>query len=140
MLQKEKDNKVLQVVKGKLVDWSCKWLSIVGRILVANQVILAFVWYIFSYANIFLSSLKKVKTLVHNCIWSNKSNNKTRVKVTWDTTILPLTKGGIKILDLEAHTCILFAKMLIQGFNLLPKPWKILLHHRVDNLKQNFKG
>jgi hypothetical protein len=87
-----------------------------------------------------LSSLKKVKTLVHNYIWSSKSNNKTKVKVTWDTTIFPLTKGGIKILDLEAHTSILFAKMLIQGFNLLPKPWKIFLHHRVDNLKQNFKG
>lgn len=116
MLQKEKDNKVLQVVRGKLVDWSSKWLSVIGRILVANHVILASVWYIFSCANISLSSLKKVKTLVHNYIWSSKSNNKTRAKVTWDITILPLIKGGIKILDLETHTFVLFCKNVDSSF------------------------
>jgi hypothetical protein len=33
---------------------------------------------------------------------------------------IPLTKGGIKILDLEAQTFALLAKMLIQGLNLGP--------------------
>jgi hypothetical protein len=70
--------------------------------------------------NIFLSSLKKVKTLVHNFVWSSKANSKAKAKVAWDATILPLTKGGIKILDPKAQTSTLLAKTLIRGFN--PRP------------------
>jgi hypothetical protein len=94
-------------------------------------------WYTVSCANIFLSFLKKVKSLVHNFVWSSKANSKakTKAKVTWDITILPLIKVGIKILDIEAQTFALLTKMLIQGFNLRPEPWKIFIHHKVDQLR-----
>jgi hypothetical protein len=56
--------------------------------------------------------------------------------VAWDTTILPWIKGPkIKILDPEAQTFTLLIKMLIGGFNPRPKPWKILIHHKVDQLR-----
>jgi hypothetical protein len=29
--------------------------------------------------------------------------------------------------------------MVIRGLNPRPKPWKIIPHHKVDNLKHNFK-
>jgi hypothetical protein len=32
--------------KGKLISWNNNRLSLAGRILVANQVLLAFTWYI----------------------------------------------------------------------------------------------
>jgi hypothetical protein len=81
MPQKEKDNKVLQLVRGKLVVWMSKKLSLATRILVANQVILAFVWYVASCINLSLSIVKKVKSLIMNFVWSGQTNGKARAKV-----------------------------------------------------------
>jgi len=50
-----------------------------------------------SCVNLSLLTLKKVKVLLHNFVWFGKTNNQSRVKVAWDTTILPPVKGGIKI-------------------------------------------
>lgn len=58
----------------------------------------------------------------------------------WGTTIFPLFNGGIKILDLEAQTTTLLAKMLVRGFVPRPKLWKVLLCHWVVNLRQSYKG
>ncbi len=56
--------------------------------------------------DIFLSSLKKVKTFVSNffCLFLPIIGiGKAKAKAAWDTTILPWTKGlKIKILNLEA--------------------------------------
>jgi hypothetical protein len=61
--------------------------------------------------------------------------------VAWDITIVPWTKGPkIKILDLEVQTSTLLVKILIQGLNPRLEPWKILIHHKVDQLRQNYKG
>ncbi len=77
----------------------------------------------------------KVQTLVDNFVWLSKAYTKAKAKVAWDTTILPLTKGRIKTLDLEVQTSSLRAKMLIQGLNPRPEPRKIFIRHRVDQLR-----
>jgi hypothetical protein len=71
MLQKENDNKVLQSVRGKLVVWMSKKLSLVARILVANEVILAYVWYVASCIDLSFFVVKKVKNLIRNFVWSS---------------------------------------------------------------------
>ena len=52
MQQKDKNDKVLQQFRGKLKVWSNKNLSMVGRILITNQVILLSIWYIASCTNL----------------------------------------------------------------------------------------
>jgi hypothetical protein len=89
-------------MKGKLVIWMFKKLSFVARILVANQVILAFVLYVASCVDLSPFVLKKVKSLIRNFVWLSQANGKARAKVAWDIAILPLAKGGIKILEPEA--------------------------------------
>jgi hypothetical protein len=70
-------------------------------------------------------------------VW--QTNSQSKAKIAWDIAILPLTRGGIKILDPKDQITTLFTKMLMKGLNLGPEPWKILLHHRVDNMTQCFK-
>jgi hypothetical protein len=139
MPQKEKDNKVLQSMRGKLVIWMSKKLTIVARILVANQVILASIWYVPSCADLSLSIVKTMKSLMKNFVWSGQANGKARAKVAWDIAILPLAKGGIKIIDPEAQTIVFLAKMLVRGLTLGPEPWKVLLCHWVHDLKQSYR-
>jgi hypothetical protein len=46
---------------------------------------------------------------------------------------------GIKILDPKVQSIALLAKMLVRGLALGTKPWKVLLCHRVDKLRQIYK-
>ncbi len=39
-------DKMLSALKGKLINWNTCRLSLAGRILVANQVLLASMWYL----------------------------------------------------------------------------------------------
>jgi hypothetical protein len=39
-------DKMMAALKGKLISWSHSNLSLTGRILVANQVLLASMWYL----------------------------------------------------------------------------------------------
>jgi hypothetical protein len=70
-----------------------------------------------------------MKNLIKNFVRSSQANGKARAKVAWDIAILPLPKGGIKILDPKAQTIVILANMLVKGFTLGPKPWKVLLCH-----------
>jgi hypothetical protein len=58
------------------------------------------------------------------------------VKVAYNTIILPLFWGCIKILDLEAQPSTL---LTCWGNYASLKPWKILLEHRLDDFKQHYK-
>ena len=68
-------------------------------------------------------------------LWSGQAGKKTRAKLKWDTAILPLTAGGIKVLDIELQSNALLVKMLTRGVNPEPKPWKALLIHNLNKLQ-----
>jgi hypothetical protein len=54
--------------------WSYKKLSLIGRILVANQMILASIWYLASCTNISLSSGKGENFYMQLCVvWEGRS-------------------------------------------------------------------
>ncbi len=107
MPQQKKDVTAILQVRGKLILWSYKKISLIKRILVANQMIWASIWYLASCTNIYLSSLGKVKTFVCNYVWFGKANHKVWVRVAQDTTILPLIRRDNKILYLKSQTSIL---------------------------------
>jgi hypothetical protein len=138
MPQKEKDNKILQSIRGKQVAWMSKKLSFVAKNLVANQVIPVSIWYVVSCVNLSLFAMKKVKSLIRNYVWLNQVDGKARAKVAWGNTTC--INGGIKILDLETQTIALFTKMLIRGLTPRVELWKVFLCHWVVNLRQSYRG
>jgi hypothetical protein len=73
-------------------------------------------------------------------VWLGQATGEARAKVAWDTTTLPLSKRGIKVLDLEVQSTTFLTKMLVKGLALGTKPWEVLLCHRVNNLRQFYKG
>lgn len=64
MPQKVRNEKVLTLVRDALIFWGTKALSQAGRLLVANQIILASLWYLTSTADIGLKTLKISQGLV----------------------------------------------------------------------------
>jgi hypothetical protein len=73
-------DKMMAALKGKLISWSHNNLSFAGRILVANQVILASMWYLAACWNPNPKMCSQVRGVVKNFIWGGKAMP-TRAKV-----------------------------------------------------------
>jgi hypothetical protein len=100
--------------KGKLINWSSNKLSLAGKIPVANQVLLASIWYLATCWNLDPKMCSQVRGLIKNFIWGHKEAP-TRAKVRWDTVALPTSQGGLGVTDPKAQSEALLAKLFIRG-------------------------
>ena len=138
--QKEKDGKMLSQIRKHLGKWSNHPLSLAGRIMVSNQVILSSIWYLASCTDLTGQALKIAKATVRNYIWSGKKVSCARARVKWDTAVLPIVRGGIKILDPQWQASALLIKLLLRGLSVGYEPWKALVRYRVAQTKQSRRG
>ena len=90
---------VIHSIQQKLIHWSLKKLSLTGRIIVANQVLLAMVWYNLSCWTISKESIHKIQRLVHNYIWSGKEDHAARAKVVWPVATSCKSRGELGLID-----------------------------------------
>ena len=138
--QKEKDAKMMSQIRKHLLRWSANKLSLAGRIMVSNQVVLSSIWYLASCTDFSGKSLKLARAVVRNYMWSGKLNTRARARVKWSTAVLPIVRGGVKILDPEWQTSALLVKLLIRGMSVGYEPWKALVRYRVAQTKQSRRG
>jgi len=80
-------NKMILAFKSKLINWNHN-LSLAGRILVANQVLLASMWYLVTCWNPNPRMCAQVRVVIRNFIWGGK-DAPAHAKVKWDTLALP---------------------------------------------------
>lgn len=93
---------ILDSIHRKLAFWSGAKLSLAGRALVVNQVLLATTWYMASYG-VFC------KPMLHNydgrfAIFFGLGmmrTDDTKAQVAWQTIIQPKSAGGLGIIDPE---------------------------------------
>jgi hypothetical protein len=84
-----------------MIAWGKCNLFLTGRILVANQVLFSSMWYLVVCWNPNLKMCNQIRGVVRNFIWGGKASN-TRAKVKWDSFTLPLSSGGLGIIDPKA--------------------------------------
>ena len=106
---------------------SVKKLSLAGRIIVANQVLLATAWYSLSCWTISKESIHQIQRLVRNYIWSSKENHVARAKVAWPILTAPKSRGGLGLIDPLSQSKALLAKFVVQGLQPRNDCWKMLL-------------
>jgi exonuclease III len=138
--QREKDNRMLAQIRKHLARWSDKKLSLAGRIMVSNQVILSSIWYLASCTDILGQALKIARATVRNFMWSGRKESKARARVKWATAVLPIVRGGIKILDPQWQASALLVKLLVRGLTVGYEPWKVLVRYRVAQTRQSRRG
>ena len=138
--QKEKDSKMLGQIRKHLHKWAGNKLSLAGRIMVSNQVILSSIWYLASCTDLSGQALKLARTTVRNYIWSGKEVSCARARVKWATAVLPIVRGGVKILDPQWQASALLVKLLIRGMTAGYEPWKVLVRYRVAQTQQSRRG
>jgi hypothetical protein len=132
-------SKMVTSLKGKLINWSTCRLSLAGRILVANQVLLASMWYMAAAWNPNPTMCNQIRGIVRNFIWSGKASN-AKAKVKWETLTLPTSQGGLGIIDPKAQSEALLAKLLVRGLAPGGEPWKDLMRHRANQVRLPVHG
>ena len=68
-------------LRNKLIYWNKEKLSLAGRIVVANSVLLSSIWYIASTWLFSRTIMLKVQRLIRNFIWGNNASNNSVAKV-----------------------------------------------------------
>jgi len=126
-------------LKGKLISWSHNMLSLAGRILVANQVLLTSIWYLAACWNPNPRMCCQVRRVIRNFIWGGK-DAPTRAKVKWDTLVLLIAQGGLGVTDPKSQSKALLAKLLVRGLAPGNKPWKELIRHKADQTRLPVHG
>lgn len=138
--QREKDNKMLSQIRKHLQKWASKPLSLAGRIMVANQVVLSSIWYLASCTYLSSHALKLARSTIKNYMWSGKKESCARPRVKWATSVLPIVRGGVKILDPQWQASALLVKLLTRGLTVGYEPWKVLVRYRVAQTRQSRRG
>lgn len=82
---------LIRSIKEKLTNWAAKNLSLAGRILVCNHLLLATCWYTSSSCGLDKKTCDIIRNLIRNYIWSGKDDSRARARVKWDACILPWT-------------------------------------------------
>mgnify|MGYP000341314776 CR=1 FL=1 len=120
--------------KDVVVLEQCKTFF-VGRIVVANQVLLASIWYIASAWIFSRASMNQIQRLIRNFLWSGKENSSPKARVAWHVITLPVDKGGLGLIDPWAQAKALLGKYIVRA--LLPDEaqWKCLLLRQMLGFK-----
>ena len=122
---------LLLSIRRKLTHWRSACLSLAGRVVVANQMLLAMMWYITS-CWIFLSScISQVEQLIKNFLWYGRDGSPARAKVAWSLIVLPTEQGGLWIIDPVCQSRALLGKFVVWGLLPGPEPWKEFLLQRL---------
>ncbi len=127
-------DRLMVALKSKLIAWGHNLLSLAGRILVSNQVLLASMWYLAACWNPNPRMTSQIRGVIRNFIWGGK-DAPARAKVKWETLILPAAQGGLGIIDPKAQCEALLAKLLIRGLSPGEEPWKEFIQSKVDQIK-----
>ena len=90
---------LLLSIKRKLIHWDAQQLSFAGRVVVANYVLLASMWFIASVWLFSRSAITKVQSLIRNFLWGGKQGSPTIAKVVWNVLIQPKSNGGLGLID-----------------------------------------
>ncbi|MCO5609834.1 hypothetical protein L7F22_064066 [Adiantum nelumboides] len=86
---------VLASIRRKLCHWASMHLSLAGRALVVNQVLLATAWFTTSCWTLYPQALSRLRCLVRNFLWGGSDGARdTRPWISWCTVILPRQEGG----------------------------------------------
>ena len=127
-------------LRKKLMIWDTIELSLAGRVMIANQVLLSSMWYIASTCLFSRSCLLQIQRMVRNFIWIGRSNNDARAKVAWSTLTTQFSDGGLGLVDPDSQCKALLAKFVVRA--MLPGQgiWSNFLLNRLFDIKPSTGG
>ena len=115
--QNPKDNqeqnwgKVITKIQKDINKWGNLKLSLIGKKLIINQIMLSKIWYLAYVETPPKHIIQDIRRTVYNFLWNFK-----KIRVNRVTTTMPINEGGLGIIDTEtqckAIKCAILSKFL----------------------------
>ena len=98
-----KKNQQLEHMKDKIRKKLCLWasikLSLEGRVVVVNHILLATMWHSVACWMLDKACIKNIKAMVRGFLWSGKDQETTSARVAWCCLIKAKNHGGLGLVD-----------------------------------------
>ncbi|KAH1046922.1 hypothetical protein J1N35_037706 [Gossypium stocksii] len=107
---------VVDKVRSKLSSWDARQLSLAGRIMLAQPVLLSILSYFMQSMMIPKGLCDEIEGMVRQFIWGASSGNRKIALVSWDSLCQPKSNGGLGLRSLQDHNTSFMMKL---GFKLL---------------------
>jgi hypothetical protein len=133
------DEFFFQKIEKKLRCWSSLFLSLLGRAIIANSILLSILWY---FIHIWARSdvvIRQIKGSIRNYVWSG-TEAWTQARVNWDNCCAMKSHGGIGLIDPDEALTTLTNKWIVRAMDPGTSTLHILLRHRLGKLRPTRTG
>ena len=129
-------NKVKKKMQKDIANWNNLRLSLIGRKLIINQVMLSKIWYL-AYETPPKMILQEIKKEIYNFLWNFK-----KVCVNMLTTTMPIAVSGQAIIDIETQCKALLCSIVAKLNNDIPKTkvWTELMLWHLNRFRNAHQG
>ena len=119
-------------IRKKLRVWASVKLSLAGRVVVVNHILLATMWHSVACWVLDKTCIKNIKAMVRGFLWSGRDHERASAKVAWSCLIKEKNQGGLGLVDPVHQSKALLGKLLVRSLQPGPELWKMLLRDRAD--------
>lgn len=135
--QEENWGKIRDKIRKDIKKWNNLKLSLIGKKLIINQVLLSKFWYLAYVETPPTNIIQEIQTDIFNFLWNYR-----KVRVNRTTVTMPIKIGGLAILDIEtqckALQCSLIAKLIRDAP--LQKAWTELMLYHLNMFRNACQG
>ena len=117
-------------ISKKLDYWSTMKLSLGGRIVICNQVLLSTLWFFITVWGSSNKILTKIRGAIKNYLWSGKEQL-TRTRVSWRECCLKKKHGGLGLVDPETAKISLLCKWIVKAMEPGDSNLQLMLRYRL---------
>ena len=126
-------------ISRKLCYWTSIHLSLAGRAVIVNAVLLSTLWYFIGIWGGSLHCMRRIRASLQNFLWSG-SAHPSRSRVRWVDVCAPKSIGGFNLVDPEEALHALAAKWVLKALTPGNAPLHLILRYRLLHLKPQEKG
>jgi hypothetical protein len=128
------DHFLYSKISRKLAYWSTMKLSLAGRTLICNHVLLSTLWFFISVWGGSNKILTKIRGAIRNYLWSGKEQH-SRTRVSWRECCLKKKYGGLGLVDPEAAKTSLLCKWIVRAMEPRDSNLQVMLRFRLVHFK-----
>jgi hypothetical protein len=128
------DNFLLQKIQSKLDYWTSTMLSLVGRTIIVNSILLSILWY---FVTIWARSQGVIRKIIAKLRNYQRLGEDRRIpaRVAWIDVCASKTIGGLNIIDPEEALHALTSKWMVWAFEPGDSNLQVLLRHCIFKMQ-----
>lgn len=125
------DKFLIKKIAKKLEYWATMKLSLAGRAIIINQVLLSTLWFFISVWGESSKALCKIRSSLRNFLWAGK-DQRACTRVAWNVCCKKKIEGGLSLVDPELAKINMLCKWIVYALEPGKANLQIMLRYRLE--------